>query len=64
MKSQEYKSAKIKIIGLSEDANNVGDVLRQVCDLKLFKDDFLVVRGDVITNIDIHPALKMHYHVK
>ena len=49
---------------MSEDAQNVGDVLRQVVDLKLFKDDFLLVRGDVITNIDIHPALKMHYHVK
>ena len=33
-------------------------------DLKIFKDDFLLVRGDIITNIDIHPALKMHYHVK
>lgn len=47
---------------MAEDAQSVGDVLRTVNDL--FKNDFLLVRGDIITNIDIHPALKMHYHVQ
>ena len=28
------------------------------------QDDFIVVRGDIITNINIHEALKMHYFIK
>lgn len=49
---------------MGDDTQNVGDVLRQVVDMKILKDDFLLVRGDIITNIDIHPAIKMHYHIK
>ena len=64
IKEQEYKSVKIKVVGMTEDAKNVGDVLRTAMGLNLFKDDFLLVRGDVITNIDVHPALKMHYYIK
>lgn len=30
----------------------------------LIKDDFIVISGDIITNIDIQNALKMHYHIK
>ena len=54
----------MRVCGITDDAENIGDVLRQVVDLKVIKDDFLVVRGDVITNIDIHGALQMHYHIK
>lgn len=32
--------------------------------MKIFQDDFVVVRADLITNIDIRPAIKMHYQVK
>lgn len=30
----------------------------------MIKDDFIVVSGDVITNINIHEALQMHYFIK
>ena len=54
----------MSVLGLTADARNFGDVLRQVAESKEFKDDFVVVRTDLITNIDIRPAIKMHYQVK
>lgn len=41
-----------------------GDALREVAEMNLIRDDFLVVRGDIITNIVLEDAFKMHYHVK
>ena len=32
--------------------------------MKILKNDFILVKGDIITNIDIHDALKMHFSVK
>ena len=54
----------MNVLALTADARNFGDVLRQVAESKQFKDDFVVVRTDLITNIDIRPAIKMHYQVK
>ena len=38
--------------------------MREVADMHIIKDDFVLVRGDIITNINIQDALKMHYHIK
>lgn len=55
----------MKIIGITEDARNLGDVLRQVSEMKgLIKDDFVLIRGDIVSNIDLRPAIKMHYEVR
>jgi NDP-sugar pyrophosphorylase family protein len=42
----------------------MGDTLRDIGEMHVIKDDFLVVRGDIITNIDVQDALKQHYHTK
>lgn len=40
-------------------------MLRQVAEMKgILKDDFILVSGDIISNIDIHDALRMHFNVK
>lgn len=58
-------NTKITVCGIPSDAESFGDVLRQVADLDgLLMDDFLAVRGDIITNINIQDALRTHYHVK
>ena len=30
----------------------------------MIRDDFIVVSGDVVTNINLHEALQMHYFIK
>jgi translation initiation factor eIF-2B subunit epsilon len=54
---------KIKVVA-TPDADNFGDSLRTVASMNLINDDFLIVRGDLISNINIHDALKMHYHIR
>ena len=54
---------KIKVVA-TPDADNFGDSLRTVASMNLINDDFLIVRGDMISNINIHEALKMHYHIR
>ena len=54
----------MRIVGLTDDAKNIGDVLRQVAENKLIKDDFILVRADTVTNIDVRPAIQMHYKIK
>jgi len=39
--------------GIKSDSESFGDALREVADLHVMKDDFIVVRGDIITNINI-----------
>jgi translation initiation factor eIF-2B subunit epsilon len=63
---QGYKAYKVKfqVVTISADSKSFGDALRQVADNHIIKDDFVLVRGDIITNMNIQGALKMHYHVK
>ena len=49
---KNYNKVKIRAIGVTHDSNSLGDVLREVAENHLIKDDFIVVRGDIITNID------------
>jgi len=53
-----YKGVKIEVKGIKADSENFGDALREVADLRVLKNDFVVVRGDIVTNINIHDALK------
>ena len=61
---KSYNKIKIRAIGIKPDAASFGDAMREVAENHLIKDDFIVVRGDIITNIDFQDALKMHYNIK
>ena len=61
---QYKKQVKIKIVSTPE-AESFGDALRDIASMDIIgEDDFIVVRGDIVTNINIHEALKMHYFIK
>lgn len=47
-----------------ESSSNFGDALREINQLQTIKSDFILCKGDIITNADIHDALKAHYKVK
>ena len=64
VKKQNYKGARIKVVAITTGALSFGDALREVAEMSLIKDDFIVVRGDIITNIVLEDAFKMHYHIK
>lgn len=53
LKAQAYKGVKIDVKGIKADSESFGDALREVADLQVLRDDFIVVRGDIITNINI-----------
>ena len=58
---QSYKNSsqvKIKVIALQ--GTNTGDVLRELYQLSVIKSDFIILRGDIVTNIDLRPALREH----
>lgn len=63
IKSQNYKGVKINVISL-ESCANFGDALREINQLQTIKEEFLLVRGDLITNADIQGALKEHFRAK
>ena len=63
VKSQNYKGVKINVMSL-ESCANFGDALREINQLQTIKDEFLLVRGDLITNADIQGALKEYFRVK
>uniref|UniRef100_H3CR64 Translation initiation factor eIF2B subunit epsilon n=1 Tax=Tetraodon nigroviridis TaxID=99883 RepID=H3CR64_TETNG len=46
----------------SEMYRSLGDVLRDVDAKSLVRSDFLLVYGDVVSNLDIGPALQEHRH--
>ena len=66
VKAQKYKEkgVKVDVKGIKTESESFGDALREVAEMRVLKDDFLVVRGDIITNINLHEALKMHLKVK
>ncbi len=63
LKTQNYKGVKINVISL-ESCSNFGDALREINQLQTIKEEFLLLRGDLITNADIQDALKEHFRVK
>ena len=50
--------------GIKQDSDSFGDALREVEALNIFKSDFLVVRGDIVTNINLSDAIKYHFDMK
>ena len=55
---------KIDVKGIKSDSESVGDALREISEMGVLRDDFLVVRGDIITNINIQDALEFHWNTK
>ena len=50
--------------GIKQDSDSFGDALREVEAPNIFKSDFLVVRGDIVTNINLADAIKYHFDMK
>ena len=61
-RKSEYLQISIK--GIQQNSESFGDTLREIQEMNIFKSDFLVVRGDIITNIDLQEAIKYHFEVK
>lgn len=56
LKQQNYKGVKIHVISL-ESCGNFGDALREINQMQTINNEFILVRGDLITNADIQGAL-------
>lgn len=50
---------KVKII-VSDTLKNFGDALRELDSLNVIQSDFILVRGDVISNVNLQPILEEH----
>lgn len=55
---------KIKYFKL-ERANSLCEALREVCQSQLeLNDDFILMTGDIVSNVNFSEAIKMHYDSK
>eukprot|EP00347_Sterkiella_histriomuscorum_P009530 403340855 len=63
LNAQKYKGVKINVITLESSAN-LGDALREVNQLQTIQHEFILCRGDIITNVNIHQAMKEHFKIK
>ena len=63
IQSMKYKQSNEVIIRplMIDSANNAGDVLRELEQLNVIKSDFLLLRGDIVSNINLRPALLEHF---
>lgn len=50
---------KVKVI-INEDAQSVGDALRDLDDKQLISTDFVLVNGDLIANFDLKACIDIH----
>jgi NDP-sugar pyrophosphorylase family protein len=65
VKDNEYKKqVKIDVKGIKPDSESIGDALREISEMGVLRDDFIVVRGDIITNIKIADALEFYWTMK
>jgi NDP-sugar pyrophosphorylase family protein len=53
LKAQNYKGVKIHVITLESSSSTFGDALREINQLQTINNEFILVRGDLITNADI-----------
>lgn len=51
--TQKYKGVKINVVTL-ESSSTFGDALREIGQLSGIKNEFVLCRGDIITNVNIH----------
>lgn len=57
----KFKSSPFRTLSLlKSSANSVGDVMRDLDNRDLITGDFLLVSGDVVSNMSIEPALAKH----
>jgi translation initiation factor eIF-2B subunit epsilon len=56
----KHHHVSIEVRGL-EDSVCTGDVLREVDQSGIIKDDFVLVNSDFVSNIDLEEALRSHY---
>ncbi len=47
-----------------EDSSSFGDAFREINQLQALKNDFLLVGGDFVSNINLSKALQEHYQRK
>ena len=59
MSSNKRKNLHIELI-VSTDCQSVGDAMRLLDHKDLLKSDFVLVSGDVVTNMDLRSALDTH----
>jgi translation initiation factor eIF-2B subunit epsilon len=45
---------------ISNKARSVGDFLREIEQMDIFTEDFVMCSGDIITNLDLAPYIKKH----
>ncbi|CAL4133685.1 unnamed protein product, partial [Meganyctiphanes norvegica] len=48
------------VVVASEDCCSLGDALRDLYEKSLLKDDFIIVNGDIVANLDLQDLLKKH----
>lgn len=54
IKESNFKKQGVKVSVIQlEDSKCIGDVLREISQTQLLKQDFILMRGDTITNVDI-----------
>ncbi|GMM36969.1 translation initiation factor eIF2B catalytic subunit epsilon [Saccharomycopsis crataegensis] len=61
--SLPWSPFKVQCI-ISLEARSIGDVMRDLDNRSIITDDFLLISGDVITNINFDDALKYHRKIK
>ncbi|KYQ96662.1 bacterial transferase hexapeptide repeat-containing protein [Tieghemostelium lacteum] len=59
VETSRWSNFKVFIL-LEPGCNSVGEVLRACHDSQLFQSDFVLISGDVISNMDLSKALKVH----
>ena len=57
--SQNYREIKTQYLQ-SSTASNMGDVLREINDMMIIDGHFLLVRGDIVSNISFLSAIELH----
>lgn len=63
IKGSRWSSPGIKMqikVCVSENCQSLGDVLRDVYDKRLINDDFILLTGDVVSNMQLKPLLIAH----
>ena len=48
---------------VSEGCLSVGDALRDVDSKSLLNDDFVLVNGDIVSNVNLEPLIQLHKYV-
>ena len=47
-----------------ENPTSLCEALREISNIFDIRDDFILLHGDIVSNLDLKPALEMHYHAK